>query len=65
MSMGYYLSDESGECHDCGESTYRVDRCHGYRLCDVCSKRRDRAYDDYVDPEHWYHQHSPERTCEA
>lgn len=23
-----------------------------------------RAYDDYVDPLHWYHQHDPERVCE-
>lgn len=54
-----------GKCRDCGETTGRYDECQGYHLCPLCRKRRDRAYDNYVDPLGWYHQHDPDRICEG
>jgi hypothetical protein len=59
------MSDDHGKCQDCGYDTDRRDKLNDhiypYRyLCAPCSKRRDRAYDDYVDPLHWYHGHDPD-----
>jgi hypothetical protein len=67
------MSDiESGYCLDCGRETrlrwsLNPTSQHGNPqfMCSACVHRRDRAYDDYVDPLHWYHQHDPERMCEG
>jgi hypothetical protein len=57
--------DGVGPCHTCGSVTKYACPNNGYPLCPSCNKRRERAYDDYVDPSHWYHQHDPDRVCEA
>lgn len=49
-------------CKECGDEVETVDSTFG--LCRYCKTRRDRAYDDHVDPRHWYHQHDPDRVCE-
>jgi hypothetical protein len=61
------LLEEKAPCRDCEEPTSRYDPqiSFGSRLCERCAAHRDRAYDDYVDPCHWYHQHEPDRVCEA
>jgi hypothetical protein len=64
MSRVLLLEDKSS-CHDCQQPTSRYDSLLDIRLCERCADRRDRAYDDYVDPCHWYHQHEPDRMCEG
>lgn len=52
-------------CKNCGAE--RSDDCpldYIFQLCPPCLKRRDDAYDDYVDSIHWYHQHGPDRVDE-
>jgi len=54
---------EYGPCRDCGEKTDGRDTTNHFPypfLCPWCQKKRERAYDDYVDPLHWYHGHDPD-----
>lgn len=41
------------------------DREHLFPHCsEQCNQARKDAYDDYVDPLHWYHGHNPDRMIE-
>jgi anaerobic ribonucleoside-triphosphate reductase len=52
----YYVgcSPDIGECHDCGRKTDLACPNNGYPLCEYCNKRREEAYDRYVDPLGFY-----------
>ena len=52
---------EHQPCRQCGRETPLRDG-NGNPECSACKHRRERAYDDYVDPLHWYHQHEPDRV---
>jgi hypothetical protein len=57
---------EPGACRDCGEQTTAKSPNNSWEyLCATCRKARERAYDNYVDPLGWYHQHDPDRICEG
>lgn len=64
MSSFYGKTDTTRKCGDCGCNTEYWDSCHDRPICPFCQDQRECAYDDYVDPIHWYHQHDPERICE-
>jgi len=48
------------QCNQCGEDYEHTNQV--FTLCPTCEKQRARAYDDHVDPDHWYHQHDPDRA---
>jgi len=63
---------DTGICKDCGRETSLrwslnpVGRDGNPQfMCSACTHGREWAYDDYVDPLHWYHQHGPDRVCEG
>ena len=62
MVLVYGKVGTMNKCKKCGERVEEVDPIYG--LCYYCKKENERAYDDYVDPLHWYHQHSPDRATD-
>jgi hypothetical protein len=50
-------------CKHCKREVETVDETFGF--CRECKKIQNRAYDNYVDPLHWYHQHDPDRVAEG
>ncbi len=64
MSTWWRCSETTRPCCDCGGLTQGWNSCLEKAICRECQQRRDDAYDDFVDPAHWYHQHNPDRACE-
>lgn len=43
------------DCYDCNLSRKYAGLNSGTHECSYCKKKREREYDDFVDPLHFYH----------